>query len=342
MRKILNIITGIIKVVFLLGFLIFIHEGGHFIVAKLCGVKVKEFSIGFGPKIFSKQGDYTKYSIRAIPLGGFVEMLGENENLEEEGAFSNSKVSKRIAIVSAGALVNIIFGICVYFLLMTFSGVNSSTVIKSLIKDYSNENSVLQPGDEILSINGNRTRIKSDVDNILYNSNGDDIQVVVLRNNENVELKVTPIEINYGDSKRYILGVEVERAEKNIKNNTYYGFWETMNFLKSTGDGLLKLITGKVQVVQMTGPVGISEMVVKTNGVYDFVYLLAVISISLGITNLLPIPALDGGKILLLIIEAIRRKKISEEVELELQSIGFTFLIILSLYVSFNDVSRLF
>lgn len=112
--------------------------------------------------------------------------------------------------------------------------------------------------------------------------------------------------------------------------------------MNSTKDGLIMLFTGNVSIDQMTGPVGISEMVVQTSGVYDFVYLLAVVSLSLGITNLLPIPALDGGKIVLLIIEAIRKKKMSEEMELKIQSIGFTFLILLSLYVSFNDITRLF
>ena len=119
------------------------------------------------------------------------------------------------------------------------------------------------------------------------------------------------------------MGVEVEQAERNFKNNVYYGFWETVEFLNSTKDGLIMLLTGNVSIDQMTGPVGISEMVVQTSGVHDFVYLLAVVSLSLGVTNLLPIPALDGGKIVLLIIEAIRKKKMSEEMELKIQSSGF-------------------
>lgn len=136
--------------------------------------------------------------------------------------------------------------------------------------------------------------------------------------------------------------MEVEQKEKNLANNLYFGFWETVEFLSSTKDGFVMLVTGNVQLNQMTGPVGISEMVVQTSGVQDFVYLLSVVSLSLGVTNLLPIPALDGGKIVLLLVEAIRKKKISEEMELKIQTVGFTFLILLSLYVSFNDVARLF
>lgn len=338
----MNIIIGIVKVVFLLGFLVFIHEGGHFLVAKICKVKVKEFSIGFGPNVFSIQEKETKYSVRAIPFGGYVDMIGENEQLNIEGSFSQAKVWHRIAIVSAGAIVNIIFGIVVYFILMTNSGINSSTIVKQIIPEYSSENNSLQPGDKILMINNKKTRIKSDIDNILFESKGNKLDLLIERNQENVNISMNPICIKYGDMTRYILGIEVEKDTQSLKNNLYYGFWETVEFLDSTKDGLLMLFTGNVQMNQMTGPLGISEMVVQTSGVYDFVYLLAVISLSLGVTNLLPIPALDGGKILLLIIELIRRKKMSEELELKIQSLGFTFLILLSLYISFNDVVRLF
>lgn len=338
----MGVIIGIVKVVFLLGFLIFIHEGGHFLVAKLCRVKVKEFSIGFGPKIFSKKGLETTYCLRLIPLGGFVDMLGETEQINEKGSFSNSKVSIRIAIVIAGAMVNIIFGILTYFILMTVSGVNSTTIVKSLIPEYKTEQTVLQEGDKILKINGKKTRIKSDVDNILYSINEEKIDVYVERNGKIIELQIIPVSIEYGSITRKILGVEVEKASNSLKNNLYYGFWETVNFVGSTGKSLKLLFTGNIRVEQMTGPIGISEMVVETNGVYDFVYLLAVISLSLGVTNLLPIPALDGGKILLLLIEAIRGKKLTEETELQLQSLGFTFLIVVSLYISFNDIQRLF
>lgn len=338
----MSFIIGAIKVLFLIGFLVFIHEGGHFFVAKLCKVKVNEFSIGFGPKIFSKQGKETKYSIRAIPLGGYVDMIGENETVDVVGSFSNAKVSHRIAIVAAGAIVNILFGIFVYFVLMTTSGINSSTVVKQIIPEYLQENNVLQPGDKVLKINNKNTRIKSNVDDILFKTNGEKIDLLVERNGEKVNLSMKPVAIQLGETTRYILGVEVEQDEQNIKNNLYYGFWETVEFVSSIGDSLVMLVTGNVHVNQMTGPIGISGMVVKTSGMYDFMYLLAVISLSLGVTNLLPIPALDGGKLLLLLIEAIRRKKIEEELELKIQSIGFTFLILLSLYVSFNDVIRLF
>ena len=241
----ITILVNIIKIVFLLGFLIFIHEGGHFLVAKLCKVKVNEFAIGFGPTIWKKQGKETKYAIRLIPLGGFVSMEGETEDSEDERSFNKASVLKRIAIVAAGAMVNIVFGIILYLFL---------------------------------------------------------------------------IAIVYQD-----IGV---------------AFNATGNFIVSLIESIKMLFTGEVGVSDLTGPVGISEIVTKAVGVVNYVYILAVISVSLGITNLLPIPALDGGKILLLIIEAIRKKPLKQETEIQIQLIGFSILIVLSLIVTYNDILR--
>lgn len=338
----MNFIIGFIKVIFLLGFLILIHESGHFFMARLCNVKVKQFSIGFGPKVFLKQGKYTKYLVRAIPLGGYVELLGETEKVDEEGSFNNAKISKRFAIVVAGALVNIVFGIVLYFLLMTISGVNSSTTIKRIIPEYMASSNVFQDGDQILEINGKKTRIKSDIDGILANYKGEELNIIIKRNGQKIELVEIPVKIEYDNYARFILGVEVEQAPRNLKNNLYYGVWETAGFIEQTGAGLKLLITGKANVKQMTGPIGISGMVVKNKGIYNYIYMLAVISLSLGITNLFPIPALDGGKIILLLVEAIRRKSLDEELELKIQSLGFSFLILLSIYISINDIVNLF
>ena len=241
------ILISALKIIFLLGFLIFIHEGGHFLVAKLCKVKVNEFAIGFGPTIWKKQGEETKYAIRAIPLGGFVSMEGEDEASDAEGSFSKASVPKRIAIVAAGALVNIIFGLIVYFILISI-----------VYKDIS------------LAVNA------------------------------------------------------------------------TGNFILSLGESLKMIFTGHVTVDDLTGPVGISGIVAQTTDLINYLYIMAVISVSLGVTNLLPIPALDGGKIVFLIIEGIRRKPLKQETELQLQLIGFSLIIALSLYVTYNDILKIF
>lgn len=243
-----------IKIIFLLGFLIGIHETGHFLVAKLCKVRVNEFAIGFGPTIWTKQGKETKYALSLIPLGGFVSMEGEEESSDKEGSFSKAPVYKRIAIVSAGALVNIIFGIISYFIL-------AMTI---------------------------------------------------------------PI---IGD----------------IFDRIYYAAGSVQNLFSAMGESIKQIFTGQIPAGDaLTGPVGISEIVVQTSGIRDFVYILSMISISLGFTNLLPFPPLDGGKIVFLIIEAIRKKPVKQEIELKIQMLGFAILITLSIFITYKDILRIF
>lgn len=264
----ISFIIATVKIIFLLGFLIFIHELGHFLVAKFCKVKVNEFAIGFGPTIWKKQGKQTKYELRLIPLGGFVRMEGEEERSEEKGSFSKASIPKRIAIVSAGAIVNILFAIIVYFIVIASSNLYISNELNTL--------------------------------------------------------------------------VENNPTEDNFINRCINAGILTKDFMFSIVDNLKQLFTGKVGVEQMMGPVGISEVVSKTNGIREFIYMLSLISMSLGVTNLLPIPALDGGKILLLIIEAVRRKPLREQTEINIQLLGFSVLIALSLYVTYNDIIRIF
>ena len=254
----ISFLINALKIIFLLGFLILIHEGGHCIVAKLCKVKVNEFAIGFGKVIWQKQGKETKYSLRMIPLGGFCSMEGEEEASDSEGSFSKASVWKRIAIVVAGAAVNIIFGIIVYFVLVSTVGLQFADPTKDT-----------------------------------------------------------------------------------FLNRIYYGGQRTGAFIGSIFESIIMLFTGGVKTDQMVGIVGISEVVVQTSKIVDYIYLLAVISVSLGVTNLLPIPALDGGKILILLIEIIRRKPMEVETEAKIQLIGFSILIALSLFVTYNDILRI-
>lgn len=415
----MSFLIGALKVIFVLGFLILIHEGGHFLVAKACKVKVKEFSIGFGPKIFEHFGKETKYTLRLIPFGGFVDMLGETERIDETGSFSNSSVWKRIAIVVAGATVNIIFGFIVYFSLMAIDFKEVSNIVSEILPEYSVNLADLQVGDEIKSINGKKIHLKTDIDEYLKNTNNADLILGIERNGKKKEINVKAtknitkyVGIYFGDSdnlnseikyvnpdspaeiaglkqgdkivgingiktenpmeiannintdiveftikrneteknikvntknvEAYLLGVKFESAEASFQNRIYYGYWESIKYIQSLGESIITLFKGDVEINQMMGPIGISEVIVKTKGVSEFVYFLSIISLSLGISNLLPIPALDGGRIVLLIIEAVRRKPLKQETEITIQMIGFSFIILLSLYISFNDVIRIF
>ena len=413
-----DFLISAIKIIFLLGFLILIHEAGHLIVAKLCKVKVNEFAIGFGKTIWQKQGKETKYTIRLIPLGGFCSMEGEEERSENERSFSKASIPKRMAIVVAGAAVNIVFGIIVYFILMSCTGTFVTNEINTLIEGYTAQEIGLQSGDKIVEMNGKKIDNKYDLDDVTKNiNNNDEISLKIDRNGEildyktklteekqkitgiylNDEAKIVTIERNSPAEKAglkandkiikvngveitndtnkiisaiqekeeeniiievqrgsqnievtlvpdylstYYLGVNLKQAEGTLINHIIYGGVETKDFLFSIFDNIKQLFTGRVGIDQMMGPVGISEAVAKTKGFEEFIYLLALISISLGITNLLPIPALDGGKILILLIEAIRRKPLKEETEINIQMLGFTLLIALALYVSYNDIIR--
>lgn len=242
----MSFIISALKIICLLGFLIFIHEGGHFTVAKLCNVKVNQFAIGFGPAIWKYQGKETKYAIRLIPLGGFVSMEGEDQESSDERAFNKASIPKRILIVVAGACVNIIFGIISYFLLLLI-----------------------------------------------------------------------------------------------IKKNLIFALQLTGGYFIEFVNSIKMLFIGGVGINDLTGPVGISQIISNTEGIKEFIYMLSVISLSLGITNLLPIPALDGGKIVLLLIEAIRKKPFKENTEAQIQLIGFSILMALSIFVTYNDIIRI-
>ena len=415
----IELIITILKIVFLLGFLVLIHEGGHFLIAKLCKVKVNEFAIGFGPTIWKKQGKETKYALRAIPLGGFVSMEGEEERSEEEGSFSKASIPKRIAIVIAGGTVNIIFGLLAYFIL----GACTGNYISNKVESIQREQTAIQVNDEIIAINDKKIRLYSDIQEELTKGEGNPVKLDIIRNGEEMEITETPLtqevknigisfegtteELNseiaiiFPDSPAeraglqakdtilqvngeevkdnpvriveliresegkvqmqiqrgeeiidikiepeilytYTLGMTMQVAENNFGSNLYYAFWDTADFSVSILDNLRLLFTGNVSMDQLMGPVGISETVAQTASITEYVYIIALISLSLGVTNLLPFPPLDGGKILFLIIEGIRRKPLKENIEMGIQAAGFLVLIFLSIYVAYNDVLRIF
>lgn len=191
----IGFIISAIKIIFVLGFLVLIHEGGHFLVAKFFKVQVNEFSIGFGKELISTKKKETKYVLRMIPFGGYVSMLGEEERSSEQGSFSELPVPKRIAIVAAGGLVNIVFGIITYFVLVSIVANNFySTKIDTTKSNYAAEISGIQEGDEIISINNKRIHLYSEVNKIVQESNGDSISVKVKRNDEVLEFDIKPTE----------------------------------------------------------------------------------------------------------------------------------------------------
>ncbi len=200
----IGFIITVLKVIILLGFLIFIHEGGHFLVAKLCKVKVNEFAIGFGPTIWKSKNTKTKYALRLIPLGGFVSMEGEEERSDAEGSFSKTSIPKRIAIVMAGGVVNIVFGLLVYFILVSATGNYVSQVVDIADKNYGAYTAGIKSGDEIVKIDNKRIRNKADVEKALEKSQGNEITVTVKRDNSLIDINVIPTEILNKDTGIYL------------------------------------------------------------------------------------------------------------------------------------------
>ena len=346
-------------------------------------------------------------------------MEGEEERSENEGSFSKASIPKRIAIVVAGATVNIVFGLLVYFILMSTSTTYVTNEISSVLDGYAAQEIELQQNDKIVELDGKKIKNKYDLNKAMEKNNGQELQIKIERNGETLKYNVKPTEVKNKSTGMYIdqnckilsiekgssaekqgiktndqivkingeiingdvnkileiiqqkglntmlitvkrnnqeinieltpeykssyyLGVNLKQAENTFINHIIYGGIETKEFALSIVDNLKTIFTGGVSVDQMMGPVGISEVVAKTNGLKEFIYMMALISLSLGVTNLLPIPALDGGKILILIIEAIRRKPLKEKTEINIQLIGFSILIALSLYITYNDILRIF
>lgn len=418
----IGFIISAIKIIILLGFLVFIHEFGHFIVAKICKVKVNEFALGFGPILWKKQGKETKYQLRLIPFGGFVSMEGEAGKSDDSRAFNKVSIPKRIAIVAAGGLVNILFAVIVFLGLELVVGNNVTTKVESTIPEYAAEIVGIQPGDTIEKINNKKVKLQADINKVISKSKGEELIVEVDRNGEKKQYKFKPTATPYyttgiyledehstkiqgfdakesvekcgfkvGDtiisidgqnvennSKKltelfdnieeskelefivrrfgkevpikatpikkyhYSMGVNLVKAENNLANNLYYGLINTGDFVGSMFDNLKQLFTGEVRASDFMGPVGISKTVAKTDTIKSFILILTLISLSLGVTNLLPIPPLDGGKIVLLLIEAIIRKPIDEKYEIGIQLLGFGLMILLSLYVTYHDIIRCF
>ncbi len=283
-------------------------------------------------------------------------MLGEEERSLEEGSFSKASIPKRIAIVLAGGLVNIIFGLIVYFILMASQGQYYTTTVDKTMDNYNAKEAGIIQNDKILEVNGKKVRFGTDIIEQIQLSNGEDVVLKISRNNDIKYITVKPVYENIetsennnesvdnndekDESKIYRIGIAFKISDKNLKNSMYYAYWSTIDFSVLIFDNLKNLFTGKISTDQLVGPVGISKVVTKTEDAFEFIYLLALISLSLGITNLLPFPPLDGGKIVFLIIEAIRRKPLKEETETKIQLIGFALLIGLSIYVTYNDIFR--
>ena len=417
--EVLGILWTIIKFIVLISFLVVIHEGGHFLTAKAFGMKVNEFAVGFGPKIWGKQKGETLYSIRWIPLGGYCALEGEDEESNDPRAFGNKSVWARFWVVVMGATVNIVFALVVFFIMFLSIGQYQSTVVDYFSPDSPGQIAGIEVGDEIYKINGKRVRTISAINEFLRINKDEEITVTVKREGEKLDYTFIPktvetgyVGLEFKENETVIADVSVDSPaeaaglEKNDKilkindlevkdaakfsevvsqsaniplNITYlrdnientisvtpvcpdllkdyeigfYGkvendilglivssIWQTGDQVVNMLHQVIEIFTGQVNLKYLSGPVGIAKVVGQANTGSGFLYLLVFISLNLGIVNLLPIPPLDGGKLVFILIEGISRRKPNPKIEMYLQLVGMGLLVALMIFVTFNDITR--
>lgn len=357
----------ILFAILMFGFLITIHEFGHYLFARIFKVGVKEFSVGMGPKILSHRSQKTNilYSLRLLPLGGYVSMVGEDEESNDENALYKKSAWKRLVIMAAGGVFNIIVGVilCGVFVGMTTQSLGSTTIYQ--FTENATSQYYLEPGDKITEVNGHDVGIFSELSfrimweaekpttAVVENELGEKltlenvglVDITVIRDGKEMLICDVPFSmateqgIGMGQTDFYVYG---ERA--NFSSVIRHTLCHARNNVNQVWASLGGLLSGRVGVSQMSGPVGITEQMTEAAG-YGFEYLIffaALIAINLGIFNLLPIPALDGGRIVFLLIEAVRGKPIKPEIEGKIHTIALLLLLALSVFVLFKDIFALF
>lgn len=347
--------TIIYFIMALLGFgvLVFIHELGHFTLAKINGVKVNEFAIGMGPKVFSINGKETEYSLRLFPIGGFVDMMGEQEDVDDERSFSRKSPLRRISIIVAGVTMNYILAI-VIFAVMAFNLGYSEPIINRVQENTPAEESGLLAGDKIKKVDDLKVFISDDVSTGILMKKGETVTFVVDRNGETKNIEVTPKYVDVTDANGEVVtdeegnpqqslkvGVEFAVQEPTILGSIKQGIIQTKSAVYQTYKSLKMMVTGEVNFkTDVGGPVTIIKMSTKSAslGIWQFLYFIGFISVNLAVMNLLPFPALDGGWTVILLIELITRKKIPQTWLERINGAGFAILILFMILVTIKDI----
>ena len=329
--------------------IVIFHELGHFLLAKCNGMEVIEFSLGMGPRLLSHVWGDTRYSLKLLPIGGSCQMVGEEEASDSEGAFGNKSVWARIAVVAAGPVFNFILAWVLALIIVGSVGYDNTMV--DIIPDSAAAEAGMEDGDQIISINGSRTWLYREVS--LYSSlhQGQTATVVFERNGEKQTVVLTP---KQSDTGAYLYGFSrtVQREKGGALETVGYSCAEIRYWLKATVESLKMLIGGQVGLEEMSGPVGIVSTIGDTykesrvDGWYyvtmNMIMIAILLSVNLGVMNLLPIPALDGGRLVFLILEAIRGKAIPQEKESMVHFTGFVLLMGLMAVILFSDLHKLF
>lgn len=346
--------------ILIFGVIILVHEYGHFIVARKNGIVVEEFAIGLGPLLFGKKVGDTLYSLRAIPMGGYCKMLGAEEGTDQEGSFNSKSVFARIAVISAGSVMNILLSFVLVFILLSVNGFTSPAV-RQTIDGLPAQQAGILPGDRIVSVNNTRIFVFDNIVMALSGTADTPIDIVVRRGVQRINLTVTPVQ---GDAGNTIVGFypagftglfgsapTADEVRAGIFGTVQHSFFTTLHYIRALSMGIMQLLTFNIELDDISGFVGIVTMIgdvhdqampygpwVVAASLMNFT---ALISANLALFNLLPIPALDGGRLVFLFVELVRGKPISPEKEGVVHLISFALLIGLIIVVTFNDILQL-
>lgn len=346
----------IVAFILIFSIVVIAHEFGHFLLAKKNGIKVVEFSVGMGPTLLHFTKGETKYSLKLLPIGGACMFEGEDgvysddKKEKPKGSFQDANVWARISSVVAGPIFNLILAFLLSLIVVGFSGADTPVIV-STMEGYPAEAAGLQGGDLITSINGEKVKLYREVTLMTLVHQGEDLTIGYSRNGEELSSVITP---QYDkESGRYYIGIKGGEITQIKGFDLFrYGYYEVRYWLKSTFKSLQMLVQGKVTKDDVAGPIGIAIVIddaIEATSPYGLptvlltmINIAILLSVNLGVLNLLPLPALDGGRLVFLLIEAIRGKPVPQDKEGMVHFIGFVLLMILMVFVVFNDISRLF
>lgn len=342
---------NILIAILIFSVIILFHELGHFSLAKANGIKVNEFSLGLGPTLFGIQGKETKYSLKLLPFGGMCAMEGEDEESADQRAFQNKSVWARISVVAAGPIFNFIMAFILSIIVIGLAGFDKPE-IGSVMDGYAAQEAGLKQGDVILQMNHKSIHFYREVSFFTFVNENEPVKVSYERDGKKYQTTLTPTYSK--EEKRYLLGLfgTGKRERTDILETVKYSALEVKYWIDTTFTSLKLLVTGRVSLNDLSGPVGIVKTIgtaynnSKTDGSFyvflNMMNMCILLSANLGVMNLLPLPALDGGRLVFLFLEAIRRKRIDPNKEGMVHTIGLLLLLGLMVIVLFNDIRKLF
>ncbi len=337
----------IIFAILLFGLLIFVHELGHFLTARACNITINEFAIGMGPKLLSKKSKKTGivYSLRLLPIGGFVSMAGEDEESDDENAFDKKPVWQRMIVAVAGSASNILLGFLVMFIVVAATPNAVSTTVHSFTEGAVSNAYGLKEGDTIYAVDSHRVHIAHEMSYFISRYGDVGVDITVIRDGEKITLDDVKFPVyteaghSFGQHDFYV--VEAEKTFGYIIEN---GFYRAGLMIRTVYDSLYDLITGEYGVKDMSGPVGVTGIIsdaAKTGDIEYLSLIFVLLAMNLGVMNLLPFPALDGGRLLLLLIELIIRRPVNKKVEGYINMTGMAILLLFMAFITFKDIAML-